>query len=352
MHAEEFAGVTAKEVLVLDSSTLINETGLTSGRGSALKHYLYRRGMQLVVPEVVAQECERKLIDHAAGKRKTIDGHLQWLGRFLGVVNGWQGPDDATIAARARSLARGEDLGAVVVPEADEVRQRAELRHRSEQPPSHKSAEWSDCQIWEQCLDLLAKCNVVFVSSDSDFRGHRNKSSLHPTLQAEAGEISDDRSLTYHPTMESLLAELKSEMEPLPDNLVFAFVYEALGSVVEELASNSGCRPKRVGQVKQTLLTTDQASIIEVRLGVTDVWESADKTSALDFRFSGSCRYLLDERKLCDLTPGEVVLLNELSDGSERAVQGSFVNLSGHMHLGTPPIRPEPEVLSTSVSQD
>ena len=60
--------VTAKEVLILDTNTFVAEIGLTSRDGSALKHYLYRRGMQLVVPEVVAEKmrteadrsCKRK----------------------------------------------------------------------------------------------------------------------------------------------------------------------------------------------------------------------------------------------------------------------------------------------------
>ena len=340
-------GVTAKEVLVLDSNIFISEIGLASKAGSALKHYLYLRGIHLVVPEVVAEECERHLITLAKGKRKNINRELQWLGRFLGGVNDWQGPDDETIAERAKALARAEHLGAVVIPETDDVRQRAALRRQFEQPPSHKKCRPSDCKIWEHCLDLLARCHVVFVSKDSDFRGHRYPKRLHPTLQAEAVQLADDRSLTYHPTMESLLSELKSGMGPLPDNLIFAFVYEALDSVVEELASNSGCRPKRVGQVKQTLLTTDQASVIEVRLEITDIWEGGDTAKVLDFRFSGSCHYLLEEKKLCDLSLGEVILLNELPDGSARAVQGSFVNLSGSIHLGAPLIRPEPEELST-----
>ena len=46
MHAGERMGVTADEVLVLDSSTFVSETGLTSRGGSALKHYLYLRRMQ------------------------------------------------------------------------------------------------------------------------------------------------------------------------------------------------------------------------------------------------------------------------------------------------------------------
>ena len=345
-------GVTANEVLVLDSSTFVREIGLTSKGGSALKHYLYLRGIQLVVPEVVAEECEQTLTKRAVEKRKIVNGNLQWLGRFLGKMNDWLAPDDETIAGRAKAIARAEHLSAVVIPETAEVRQRAKLRDQFEQPPSHRRSGLSDCQIWEQCLDLLARRHVVFVSGDSDFCGHRYPKRLHPTLQAEANNIADDRSLTYHPTIESLLSELKSEMEPLPDSVVFAFVYEALDSVIEELASNSGCRPKRVGQVKQTLLTTDQASVIEVRLEITDIWEGSDKSKDLNFRFSGSCHYLLEEKKLCDLTPMDVALLTEQPDGSVRAVQGSVVRLSARMNLGTSPIKPEPEKLSTWVSKD
>ena len=207
-------GVTANEVLVLDSSTFVREIGLTSKGGSALKHYLYLRGIQLVVPEVVAEECEQTLTKRAVEKRKIVNGNLQWLGRFMGKMNDWLAPDDETIAGRAKAIARAEHLSAVVIPETAEVRQRAKLRDQFEQPPSHRRSGPSDCLIWEQCLDLLARCNVVFVSSDPDFSSHRYREMLHPTLQAEADEIADDRSLTYHHKMDSLLSELRSELEP------------------------------------------------------------------------------------------------------------------------------------------
>ena len=345
MHTDEVRKSTAKEVLIMDANTFVSEIGLTSRVGSALKHYLFCRGMQLVVPEVVAEECERHLTARAKGKRKKIQENLQWLSMFCGQVNGWQGPDNETIAERAKALSRAEHLGAVVVPELPEARRRAKLRHQTEQPPSHKGSELPDCRIWEQCLDLLGRCHVVFVSRDDDFCSHTNKDELHPTLWAEAQEVAGDRRLTFHRTMKSLLSELESEIQPLPNNMVVDFLYESLASVVEELESNSGCRPKGVGQVKQTLLTTDEASVIEVRLVMTDIWEDAHKSKTMDFRLSGSCRYLLAEEKLSELTTSEVGLLSELPDGSVRAVKGSFLNLSGHMYLGARPIQPEPEEL-------
>ena len=337
--------VTAKEVLILDTNTFVAEIGLTSRDGSALKHYLYRREMQLVVPEMVAEECGRKLTDRARGKRNGIEENLQWLGRFCGGVSGWPGPNDETIAERAKALARADHLGAVVVPETRKVRRCAELRNQAERPPSHKRAELADCRIWEQCLDLLARCHIVFVSADGDFRGHREPDSLHPALRAEADEVAEDRSLTFHRTMEPLLSELRSEIQPIPNDVVFTFVYESIASLLVELESNSGCQPKGAGEVKQTLLTTDQAEVIEVRLEITDIWESADKAKTMDFRLSGSCHYRLAEEKLCDLTPSNVRLLTQQPDGSVRAVEGSYVSVSAHLHAGAPPIHPEPEEL-------
>ena len=196
-------------------------------------------------------------------------------------------------------------------------------------------------------MDLLARYHVVFVSGDGDFCGHRAPGNLHPALRAEAEEVAEDRSLTFHRTMESLLSELRSEIQPIPKNVVFTFAYESIASVIEELKSNSGCHPKGVGEVKQTLLTTDQAEVIEVRLEITDIWESADKAKTMDFRLSGSCHYRLAEEKLCDLTPSKVRLLTQLPDGSLRAVKGSYQSISAHAFAGAPPIQPEPAELET-----
>ena len=347
--------VPAGEVLILDTNTFVAEIGLMSRRGSALKHYLSRRGMQLVVPEVVAEECERHLTRRAMEKRATVEANLQWLGRFCGKVSGWQGPSDETIEERAKALARAEHLGAVVVRETLGVRGRADSRHQAERPPSHRRPQLSDCRIWEQCIELLGRCHVVFVSGDHDFLGHRERDRLHPALRAEAEAIAEDRSWTFHRTMESLLEELRSEIQPIPDDVVFAFVYESVASDVENLASRSGCHPKRVGQVKQTLLTTDQPEVIEVRLEIEDIWQSVDGARTMAFHLSGSCHYRLVDETLRDLTASRVSLLTQQPDGSVRAVKGSYVSvsahaLSAHASTGAPPIRPEPEELGTWAS--
>ena len=62
-YADRRVIIEAQEVLVLDSSTFIKEIGLMSAKCSALKHYLYCRGMQFIVPQAAAEEYERCLAE-------------------------------------------------------------------------------------------------------------------------------------------------------------------------------------------------------------------------------------------------------------------------------------------------
>ena len=144
-----------------------------------------------------------------------------------------------------------------------------------------------------------------------------------------------------------MLSDLKSEIRPIPNNEIFAFVYKSIAGDVQELETNSGCRPKADGDIEQTCLTTDDAEIIEVRLKLQDTWEGVDGVKALGFRFSGSCHYHLSEKKLSGLNVSNVTLLTEDPGGGVRAVKGSYVSIGATAILfgGSAPIRPEPEIL-------
>ena len=261
-------------------------------------------------------------------------------------MNGWQGPSDDTIEKRAKMLANAPHFNNVtILPETEALRERAEARFQARRPPSHKRLGLNDCRIWEHCLALLADHDVVFVSGDSDFRKEHSECELHPKLQSEAQKAGAGRhSLTFYPNMESLLSEFRAERPSIPKESVFAFIYEELADI-KKLESNSGCRPTATGDVKQTLLTTDQASVLEVRLEVDDQWESPDGTKVYDFHLRGSCHYRLADDRLCDFTVSNIALLIPQPDGSVRAVEGSYISIGGVIYSGAPPIEPEPEIL-------
>ena len=334
------------EVLMLDSCTFIAEIGLTSKGASALKHYLYHRGTKLVVLQTIAEECERTLATRAKGKKQSIKSCLGWLSRFCNGVNGWDCPSDEVIEKGAKMLANAQHLGAVILPENETLRKRAKSRVQTERPPSHRKPSENDCRIWEQCLVLLASHNVILVSSDKDFCGNTSPNDLHPQLRAEADALGAGRRLTFHPSMEFLLSDLRSEISPIPKEDVFAFVYDAIAADKHELESNSGCRPKETGNVEQTLLTTDQVDVVEVRLEVNDWWASPDGSRTCEFFLRGTCHYRLANHELTELTASNVRLLNTDQDGTVRAVKGSYASIAAHAYAGATPIDPEPEVLA------
>ena len=285
------------------------------------------------MPQAAAEEYEQHLARMARGKIEHIQKELSWLAQFCGGIAGWSAPGDDIIEDRAKALAAGDSLGAVFLPETDDSLARARHRNMAERPPSHLKAELRDCRIWEQCLELLSGYDVVFVAADQDFQSRREHRSLHPQLRVKAREAGAGRSLIFHPDMESLLRELKSEIPPIPDDAIFEFVYEANRETIQELQSNSA--------IKQTRLATEARDVIEVRLDVGDRWEGLDGATSLRFKLSGLCRYHLGNKRLADLRTDMVCLLMTEPDGSVRAVKGSRVNLNAHGYAGTPPIHPE-----------
>ncbi len=338
--------IDAQEVLVLDSSTFIKEVRLTVSSASALKHYLRHRGTQLVVPEVVAEECERHLERIAEDRIRGIEKNLIWLGHFFGRVHGWTAPSDNTIEERVKMLARAEHLGAVVLPETAASRDRAESRNHLQRPPSHRRSSLNDCRIWEQCLELVSRHDVVLVARDKDFRGHGNAGGLHPQLRAEASAVGSGQRLIFHHDIDPLLSELRCEVPSIPKEKVRAFVYSDAATDIAELKANSGYEPKRLDDITLTFLTTDQADIVEVRLVMDETWRHPEDGRIADFQVRASCHYGLTDHQLQNLDIGNLRLMLTQPDGSVRAAKGSYVRVNaGTIYAGAAPIQPEPEIL-------
>ena len=289
----------------------------------------------------VSSSCSASIFETASREKKErIEKQVAWLGRFFGGVNRWQQDlSDDTIERRVKSLANAEHFEAIVLPETAIIRERAETRNRAERPPGHKKhSGLNDCKIWEQCLELLKKYDVVFVSGDSDFCSERRCRELHPQLQAEAKEVGAGRSLTFHHDMEALLSELRTDERPaIPKETVFAFVYDELADQIKEWESNTGCRPTKTGEAKQTFFTTDQASVLEVRLEVDDQWKSPDGTTVSDFFLRGSCYYNMANERLYDFTGQRVKLKRQ---GWSYVEEGSYINLG--LQFGSAMIKPDP----------
>lgn len=343
--------IDAEKVLVLDSSIFIKEIGLMSNNGSALKHYLCSSGTKLIVPQAAAEEYERHLTKMAKDKVAGIQSNLGWLKRFFREIDGWPAPADTVIEGRASDLATGNRHWAIFLEEAVEIRERAERRYSEERPPGHtKKATLGDCRIWEQCLELLLCHDVVFVSRDGDFLD-RTGELLHPQLDKEAREIGSGRTLTFYSDMVPLLQNMRNTIAPISNDQIFDFIYDSTNlysptsEAIRNFLSNTECRPTKTGSIKQTMLTTEDHRIIEVRLEVKDKWESEDGTKSGLFELRGSCRYHLEKNSLDKLYSEDVGLQVTDPDGSVHGVNGGYRTWQSVVSFSTPPLRAEPTIL-------
>ena len=334
--------VRAKKVLVLDTSTFISEVGLMSRVATALKYYLPHQKTKLVVPQVVIEECERNLKDRAEGKVQGVLANLEWLSLFFGSVNGWTPPKDDKIKARAKALARGEAYDAVVLNESAALLRRAKERANAELPPSHKKDSLSDCRLWEQCLELLSKHDVIFVSKDQDFCGHKKPMQLHPKLKAEAEGVQGGGCLTFHASMNSLLKVLQRDEIPRVDaKKVFPFIYESVADEVSEIQEKYGCQPEMSGTVEQEYFSTSQYDVVEVRLTVKDCWRNDENDDTFEFNLSGSCQYHLADGELCNLSMSTIGVNKLFPTGKlEMVLNIAFMKASAYGG-GPGPIKPD-----------
>ena len=110
------AAIEADEVLVLDSSSFIWEIGLMPKGGSALKHYLLRRGTQLVVPQAAAEEYERNLAKVANERALRAQTEMRWLASYFRHLPNGRLPSALLLKIGPGRLSRATMLGRSFCP--------------------------------------------------------------------------------------------------------------------------------------------------------------------------------------------------------------------------------------------
>ena len=147
---------------------------------------------------------------------------------------------------------------------------------------------------------LELRCSSSFLATriSPTIRGATN--STRCSAQKRRTQAADEVSRSI-PAWNRCSASSRAEIPPIPDDVVFEFLYREIDGLVHELQSNSGCRATSTGEIKQARFTTNTPELIEVRLEVKDTWLSADGAEVLPFYLTGTCRYHLRDERLADL---------------------------------------------------
>jgi len=153
-------------IVVFDTNVWISDLALTSNVGSAVRFYLREQQARICLPEIVKLETEFHL-------RTTLNDHI-----------------DNIQSSHRQLLAVFGSLKEVVLPTAEDVEElisrvfsnlgvpieefpftlasaKASLiRVVRKVPPSDRNQQFKDGVLWEDCLAMLAKEPVFFVTND------------------------------------------------------------------------------------------------------------------------------------------------------------------------------------------
>ena len=224
-------------IVVLDTNIWIKELALQSNLGSATRLYLRQQGATVALPEVIELETKHNLNEHIENCIIGMKRHHRDLVSLLGELEELLLPEDRNIKELVRSVF--DQLGVEVerLPFNMGSAQGSFLRTIDGTPPCGKhNQQFKDGVIWEECLNLLDKDDVVFVSEDKAFFAKDgNKDNLAPELEKETRGKS--HKLRIFKSLGDFLPQIKEYINVEDDTLVEHYssnISDAIQEVLDE----------------------------------------------------------------------------------------------------------------------
>ena len=156
--------------IILDTNSWKKNLLLRTALGSALLYMMNRRGMKILLPEVIEQEIKKHTLLSAQEAKKAIEKGFRTIQSIVGFHKSYDIPTDAEVTEAIEK--RFQKLGNFIesVPFSLDHAKSALLRVNQNIPPSStKKQQYKDCAIWEAVLTAGESYKVHFVSNDGDF---------------------------------------------------------------------------------------------------------------------------------------------------------------------------------------
>ena len=179
--------------VVLDTNVWIKEAMLRSGMGSVAKLYINSINATIALPEVIELETKNHLKDKISSAIKIAkDEHLYLLTLF-GSLDELYLPDSDRADNLVDSVFKQIGVKLLKIPFKKKDAYNSFIRTIYYTPPSGKQhQQFKDCLIWENCLNLLEKSNVVLISNDDVFYKTKGSNELNLALAKEIEGKSND----------------------------------------------------------------------------------------------------------------------------------------------------------------
>ena len=320
--------------IVFDTNIWINDLGLNSGAGAAVRFYIKKRGATVVVPEVVRLELEKNFTQRLREiKKGIIESHSKLLtvfGKLTEVVL----PTDEEINNRASEILNQLDVPIEEIPFSLDAAKSSFFKILDEQPPSiKKNQQFADGVIWANCLDLLNEDDVRFVTEDKSFYEDRDYSK-GPALNLQKELENYANKLELLPSLDKLLKDIKEEVN-VDDSRLIKGIFEASGEQIYEVLDKAEYSLGNSPSITKNLFMTENASQLHTVFSISyECFDQTDEKRTNAFlKLEGSGLYETDKEEFQNVSITNV-LLKYIDTGGQEQTSGSVYASANSITLG------------------
>ena len=275
--------------IIFDTNIWISQLGLNSSSGAAVRFYVRQCGATVVIPEVVRLETEKNLTNQLLELRNSIEKNHRQLLAVFGTLKELVLPSEKNIRDKVSEIFTNIDLPSLDVPLSLSAATSSLLKVIEGLPPSECQQQFKDGVIWANCLELLERADVYFVSDDKDFYEKRNyEYGLASNLSHEAEAYAHNVKLIRN--LRELLEDIRQDIQINKDVLA-ASVFDEAGEYIRSMLQQTGFALGKLPHVEVELFATEITTQLYVEFAISYRCEDATNqgrvNATLEFRGDG-----------------------------------------------------------------
>ena len=284
------------------------------------------------IPEVVRLEVEKHL-------RADIDAMLERItlehNRLLGLFNQLPEivlPTNSAVESLIKNFFSTSGFNLTEVPFSEKSARNSFLRTVDKIPPSHKSQQFKDGVIWEDCKQLAEVEDVVLVTDDRAFyEGDDAKNGLAKVLIKEAKKCR--YKLRVLSKLPDLLNELKKPIT-ISDSVFKTAISNFLQKYINQLLERTRFSRGSNWQFEKSIFATQYPGSLYTdfiaKVDCEDI-NGEGRTDAV-LEITGDALYILKDKTLAEVQPRELSITYTSPGGTEEKITSAFA--SGNIFMG------------------
>jgi hypothetical protein len=319
-------------IIVLDTNVWLKELALNTTAGAALRFFIKQRNALLAIPEVVQLEVQEHLRQDIETAKENIKKDYRQLLALFGTMHEIVLPTQDQVDTLILSIFDGLNVETISIPFTFQNAHASFLKTIMKVPPSDKSQEFKDGVLWENCLELLERDEVLLATNDKAFfQGRDSTKGLAKNLQQEAA--LKRYPITIVQSLADILSKVKQPVELDKQRLASEILFMHEKNYVGML-QRAECEISGRETIEYELFITGNPNELYMKYIATVPCEEKSSNARTGIKLILSGTGTIDPASSAllavNITNEEVQFKN--TDGTSGQIRNSY--LSGSAHLG------------------